>query len=143
MDIISGLAAASQALEIAKQLREFDKSFQDAEYKLKIAELYTALSDTKMALADAREALQSKDATIADLKRVQAGKMRTVAYKGFNFGIDAKGEPIGRPYCNVCEQKTGLQVQISNVHGVIYCSQCKTTHPASPKELPREFWPSS
>ncbi|RWI14450.1 MAG: hypothetical protein EOQ92_28880 [Mesorhizobium sp.] len=68
MDIVGGLAAVGQALDIARQLREFDKSFSDAEFKLKVAELYSALSDTKMALADAREAIQERDSEIRRLK---------------------------------------------------------------------------
>ncbi|TIU30705.1 MAG: hypothetical protein E5W27_00020 [Mesorhizobium sp.] len=113
MDIVGGLAAVGQALDIAKQLREFEKSFADAEFKLKIAELYSALSDTKMALADAREAIQETDSEIKRLKAVADSKVTTVRIGQYNFGINSDGKPSSLPFCPNCEQTQGLQIQIS------------------------------
>jgi hypothetical protein len=135
MDIVSGLAAAAQALEIAKQLREFDKSFSDAEFKLKIADLYTALSDTKMALADAREAIQERDAEIRRLKEVQSGKLPIVRKDGFSFGIE-NGKVNRTPFCPTCEQ-AGRQLQFSVIHGdTMYCSTCKRVEQRIPAPPP-------
>ena len=39
MDMVTGIAPY-QALNIAKQLKEFEREFKDAEFKLKIADLY-------------------------------------------------------------------------------------------------------
>jgi hypothetical protein len=64
MDLIQGLAAASAAIGIAKDLREIDRSVDEASYKLKIAELISALADTKIALADAKEKIMPIEAEL-------------------------------------------------------------------------------
>ena len=69
MDIMTGISALSQALNIAKQLKEFEREFKDAEFKLKIADLYSSLADAKIALADAKIELDAKEAEIERLKR--------------------------------------------------------------------------
>ena len=68
MDLMTGLAAASQGLSIVKELRDIDQSVDAATFKLKIADLMIALSETKITLADAKEALSEKDATIKQLE---------------------------------------------------------------------------
>lgn len=50
MDIVGGLAAASQALGIAKALRGIEKDYDAATYRAQIAELIDALTDAKLAL---------------------------------------------------------------------------------------------
>jgi hypothetical protein len=60
MDIMVGFSAVSQALNIAKQLKEFEKQFDSAEFKLKIAELYSTLADAKIGLVDAKETIDAK-----------------------------------------------------------------------------------
>lgn len=55
MDIMTGLATASQAIKLANDLRGNGKAMDAAEFKLKIADLTVALSDIKMALSDAKE----------------------------------------------------------------------------------------
>ncbi|MCM2561010.1 hypothetical protein M8756_01880 [Lutimaribacter sp. EGI FJ00015] len=142
MDIMTGLSAAAKALEIAKSLREFEGKLNDATFKHQIAELYTALADAKMALADARQELSDKDAEIARLKAVDASKMRTVSYNGYNFGIGADGKPIGRPFCPVCEKTKGIQVQITrglSKHDL--CPSCKAVYGTGgyPWKLPDDF----
>lgn len=67
MDLAGGLAAVSQALGIAKALKEIDKSFDVATHKARVAELYEALAEVKMALSDAREELHTKDGEIRRL----------------------------------------------------------------------------
>ena len=68
MDVMTGLAAASQALGIAKDLKELDASIGKAEFKLKIAELTEALADTKVALSEAKMSLAEKDTAISNLE---------------------------------------------------------------------------
>ncbi|SEN79899.1 hypothetical protein SAMN05216227_102531 [Pseudorhodobacter antarcticus] len=72
MDLIQGLAAASAAIGIAKDLREIDRGVDEASYKLKIAELISALADTKIALADAKEKITSLE---AELDRTTKGDL--------------------------------------------------------------------
>jgi len=65
MDIMTGISAVAQALNIVKSLREVEKGFDAAEFKLKIAELNSTLADAK--LADAKTEIDSKQAEIAAL----------------------------------------------------------------------------
>jgi hypothetical protein len=67
MDMISGIAAASQAVGLVKELKEIDPGVDEASFKLKIAELVEILADTKIALSDAKTALSEKDIEIRSL----------------------------------------------------------------------------
>ncbi|TPN45327.1 hypothetical protein FJ976_24135 [Mesorhizobium sp. B1-1-9] len=140
MDIVGGLAAVAQALDIAKQLREFDKSFSDAEFKLKIAELYSALSDTKMALADARGAIQDKDTEIRRLKSLADSKVKTVRVGQYNYGIGPDGNAASLPFCPTCEQTRGLQIQLTHsLGGHNQCPSCKGVYNGRDTQLPAGF----
>ncbi len=68
MDLIAGIAAVSNALEIARALRAIDKSYDLAEAKAQMADIYMALGDAKIALSDAREAIAGRDQQIKDLE---------------------------------------------------------------------------
>jgi hypothetical protein len=136
MDIITGLSAASSAINIAKQLKEFEKKFNEAEFKLRISELLLSLADVKESLADARQTILDKDEEIRALKAAKAASMRTVSYRGYNFGIDAEGKSIGRPFCPVCEKK-GIQIQLvraTSRHDI--CPSCQAPYSDHPYKLP-------
>jgi hypothetical protein len=96
-DILTGLAAVGQALDIARALRSFEKQINDSEFKMKIADLHGARADAKMALAEAKTMLADKDEEIVSLKRVQSGKMEVVNYRGYNLGSIAKAKPLRCP----------------------------------------------
>lgn len=140
MDIVAGISAAAQALDIAKKLREFDQDFKGAEYKLQIAELYTALAEVKIALADAQSEIQAKQAQIERLEAVTANRMRTIRVQGFNYGIGEDGRPLGKPFCPVCEQTSGMQIQISDgLAGHDLCPKCQGIFDARKTNLPSGF----
>jgi len=146
MDIMGGLTALSTAIDIAKSLKDLENQFQGSEFKLQVAELRAALADAKIALADAREALSDKDREIAALKAVKNSQRPVVQYRGFNFGLDENGDSIGRPFCPVCEQKSGLQVQISRgttKHDL--CPNCKGIYGSNgyPWRLPDDQLPKN
>ena len=111
MDIMTGISALSQALNIAKQLKEFEREFKDAEFKLKIADLYSSLADAKIALADAKIELDAKEAEIERLKRTHRRlEEETVEIRGYRYP-KSEGEPMQHPFCPVCQQKEGLLIQ--------------------------------
>ena len=142
MDIMTGLTAISQALDIAKKLKNFENELNDAEFKNQLADLYMALSDAKISLADARQLVADRDAEIASLKAVASNKMRTVSYRGYNFGIDEDGKSIGRPFCPVCEKKQDMQIQITRGVGKHdLCPSCKGVYGTGgyPWKLPDGF----
>ncbi|UXN57782.1 hypothetical protein [Phyllobacterium zundukense] len=62
------LATASQAIKIAKDLRDIARDVNSASYKAKMDELYGGLADIKIALSDAREELHEKDTLIKKLQ---------------------------------------------------------------------------
>lgn len=68
MDIMTGLAAAAQAVDITKKLRDLSAELDTATYRAQIAELYSNLADVKIALSDAKEALHERDQEIRRLK---------------------------------------------------------------------------
>ena len=69
MDLISGLAAVSQAVQLVKDIKGIDRSVDEAAFKLKLAELTVALADTKIALSDAKVTILQKDEELNELKR--------------------------------------------------------------------------
>jgi hypothetical protein len=142
MEIASGLAAASQAIELLKTLRAADKAMSEADFKMKIADLVGLLSDAKIALAEANVALREKDDEIARLTAVQNAKAPTVFYKGYNFGLTDDGEPMGLPFCPTCEKLRGDQIQMVHImHGLHRCPVCKTAISGVPRSLPPEMIP--
>ena len=137
MDIMTGISAISQALDITKKLRDLDKKFDESEFKMQISDLYLALSDAKIALADAKLELSNKDAEIDKLKSVHNSKMPTVTYKGYNFGIDEDGKDIGRPFCPVCEKTKDIQIQLIRVSSrADLCPSCNAPYSGYPYRLP-------
>ncbi|PZX11657.1 hypothetical protein [Celeribacter halophilus] len=68
MDILTGLSAATQAIGIAKELRDIDRSVDESSFKLKLAELTDALADTKIALADAKALVAELEVQISEIR---------------------------------------------------------------------------
>lgn len=112
MDLMLGLSAANQALEIVQRLRDISKGLDEAETKLQLADLYGKLADVKVALADAKVSLQDKDESIRDLSERLAFKEELVERGGFKYRKDADGKPFGGPFCPACEVKHGQFYQI-------------------------------
>ena len=144
MDIITGIAAASQALDAVKKLRDLEKNFDAAVFRMEIANLMIALSDAQIALVEAKQTIQDRDAEIRRLTEVQSGKMPVVKHMGYSFGIDPNGRPIGLPFCRTCEQRTGEQNQLSEMgHRTILCSVCHSIASDAPTALPQSMWPQA
>ncbi|WP_125255476.1 hypothetical protein [Brevundimonas fluminis] len=126
-----------------KGLIEVNAQLDKAELKARLAEIYTSLADTKIALADAQAALAAKDAEIARLTTREREKPATVSYRGYTFGLNADGTPIGRPYCPVCEQNGRLIQLVRATSTRDLCPSCKAPYNGHPWQLPKERWPSS
>lgn len=140
VDVVAGLAAMAQAIDIVKSIREMDKSLDDAQVKLRMAELYSALTDAKMALADAKMDLQAKDAEIARLKEVVADRVPTIRIGEFNFGVGLTGEVYRWAFCNTCEQTSGLQIIVApGPGGRNICPKCKGVYDGRATSKPAGF----
>jgi hypothetical protein len=129
MDIMTGISAVAQAMNIVKGLREIDKGFDAAEFKLKIADLYSALADAKVALADAKTEIESKQTEIEALTAQFQVRTATVEYKGYKYERGADGKPVGYPYCPVCESNGKMiQTAYSGAHRELSCPRCKAAY---------------
>ena len=131
MDIGAGIAAATQALGIAKALRTIEKSYDEATYKAQMSELICALSDAKLSLSEAREELAEKDKEIERLKA--SFEVRESLVKGpgdYKFFTDSDGHPVGFPICPRCEAADGRIVQLKQDNVIIQakCPVCSTPY---------------
>ena len=130
MDIMIGISAVAQALNIANWLRGIEKGFDAAEFKLKIADLYTALADAKLALADAKTEIESKQGEIEALTAQFQVRTATVEYRGYKYERSPDGKPLGYPFCSVCESN-GKMIRTTYGGGVrteVQCPRCKAVY---------------
>src|SRR6266478_2814329 len=81
MDLMTGIAAATKALEALKAIREIDKSFDTATWKAKVAELMGSVADTKLALIDANDTIRTLEKEKKDLGEKLALKAEKTIYK--------------------------------------------------------------
>lgn len=129
MDIAAGIAAATEALGIAKALRAIERNYDEATYKAQVSELICALSDAKLSLSEAREKLADKDKEIEQL--VQSFEARADLVKGpgdYKYFVDVSGNPLGFPVCPTCEAK-GRIIQLKQDQIIIQakCPVCSTS----------------
>lgn len=104
MDIVGGIAAASQALGIAKALRSIEKDYDAATYKAQIVELIDSLSNAKLALIDARENATELEKEIERLRATFEAKGKLVKGEGgYSYFVGENGKALGFPVCPSCE----------------------------------------
>lgn len=131
MDIVSGIAAVTQGLGIAKALRSIEKSYDEATFKAKIAEVIESLTDAKLALAEAKDAMAAKDKEIERLKAAFESKAKLATGDGgYSYFADDSGKPVGYPVCPKCEQVNGRIIQTKeNEHsGKSRCPACSEVY---------------
>lgn len=131
MDVISGLAAASQALGIARGLRTIEKGYDAATYKAQIADLINSLTDAKIALSDAKDTLAERDKEIARLKanfELKSGLVKGIG--DYNFLANEDGRPVGYPVCPKCENVDGRIIQLKEheASGKARCPACSDVY---------------
>jgi hypothetical protein len=130
MDIMTGLSAVAQALNVANWLRGIEKGFDAAEFKIKIADLYSALADAKVSLADAKTEMDSKQAEIDALVAQFQVRAVTVEHEGYKYERGPDGKPVGYPYCPVCES-SGRMIRTTYTgkeRGEVCCPRCKAVY---------------
>lgn len=129
MDIVSGIAAVTQGLGIAKTLRGIEKNYDEATYRAKVAEVIEALTDAKLALAEAKLIVSEKDREIERLKESFNLRATLVSDCGdYKYIANDLGEPLGFPICPRCEVLDGRIVQLKQDGGLINarCPACST-----------------
>ena len=128
MDIISGLAAIKQTLDITKDLRNIDARISDAEYKLRLADLVELLLEAREALQDAKERERLLNEEVAKLKGKLDRKPLLRDRDGLLFEINESGAQVGDPFCNQCFVKEDKLYRLQygpHNFGSHKCSNCK------------------
>ena len=113
MDIVGGIAAATQAVTIIRSIRDAERALDAATLKAQLADLIAKVADTKIALSEAKEALQLKDGEINRLRRAFEERAElVVGPDDYKYRRRSDGEPTGYPMCPACEAVDGRIVQL-------------------------------
>lgn len=145
MDILGALTVVRQTLDITKDLRNIDLKISDAEFKLKIADLVERVLELRGALMDAQEREHGLRKEIVALKEIASLRAALRDTNGLLYEINAAGEKVGEPYCNLCFIKEEKQIRMRHhaaglrIAAQYKCDNCKTsiiTGPALPYPSP-------
>jgi hypothetical protein len=128
VDIMTAIAAASQAVDLVKSLNELGKQYDQAEFKAKAAELLSNVADLKVTLVEANDAIRERDTEIERLKGAFQLKEKTIRIENaFLYEMDDKGRPFGPPFCPRCEQVDGFMIKVVKADGPMgnmACPRC-------------------
>lgn len=127
MELAAGLAAATQAISIAKSIKDADKALDHATLKAKLAEIISELADVKISQVAFIERIHELEAEIARLKLSDADFSNLVEESGYFYRREGNGL-IGWPACPTCasnEKRLNFLVQNGGVEKA-KCPSCKT-----------------
>lgn len=130
IDIAGGIAAATQAIDIAKALRGIEKNYDSATYRAQIAELMDALSNAKLALIDARENAAELEKEIERLRKAFETIETLVKGEGdYSYFAGEDGKPLGFPVCPSCEAEGRIvQLKQDGPTETGRCPTCEKSH---------------
>ena len=127
MDIPLAIATVTQAIGLARAVKDMDTILVTAEYKGKMADIISAMADVKIALTDAKLKISELESQIMQIKRHSADFIKI---DGFSYDKDEAGQSTGDPYCPVCEQREGMILKLHQNINLSrhpwYCGACKT-----------------
>lgn len=128
MEILAGIAAAKQALDIARAMRGLEQSYDQATVKAQLVDLIDSLSDAKLALTEAREVLNDRDKEIALLKaNFELSGALVKAEGDYRYFTGENGKPLGFPVCPSCEiDGSIIQMKQDGASFDARCPKCKT-----------------
>lgn len=138
MDLMAGIGAVTQAIGIAKTLKQVEQAYDEATYKVKIADLIDALTDAKLALAEAKESMSAKEAEIRNLQAAFAKLGELIEADGdYKYFVDENGNPRGYPICPKCEHSGSIvQLKQAGKAAQARCPVCATTFDPVVSHLP-------
>lgn len=142
MDVIGGIAAATEGLKLINELRKIDKEVDKADLKLRLVDLADKLLDAKQALQTAQETEFELRAEIAKLGEKLELKARLKDQNGQLFELDNEGNGIGALYCNLCYVKEEKLYRLRHFeakqgsYAHYHCDNCNTNIVTGPS-LPR------
>lgn len=132
MDLMMGLSAIKQTLEITKELRSIDDKIVVAEFKLRISEIVDRLLDAKQALLEAQERESELRKEASELRATYSFKAKLRDSNGLLYETDETGSQIGEPYCNLCSAKDEKLIRMRHhpakvgYYAGYKCDNCKT-----------------
>lgn len=138
MDVMMGLSAIKQTLDITKELREIDGKINVAELKLRLSDIVERLLEAREALSDAKETERELRAEIRVLKAKLSAKPRLQDENGLLFELNDNGERIGEPYCNLCYVKEDRLYRLRHFeakpgsYAHYHCDNCRTNVATGP-----------
>ena len=89
MDIGAGISAATQALAIARTLRDVERAYDAVTLKGQIVDLMDKLLDIRSAFQDAQQELTHSRSEIENLKSAFQTRSTTVSQGGFRYEANA------------------------------------------------------
>ena len=140
MDLLTGLTAIKQTLDITKELRNIDGKINVAEFKLRLADMVGRLLEAQEALQDARERERDLQHEIRGLKEALIKRGKLIDENGFLFELDTDGAKVGQPFCNLCHVRENKQFRMRHFHAntsygeSYWCDNCKTRIEIGPKK---------
>jgi len=132
MDILMGISAIKQTLDITKDLREIDEKVVVAEFKLRLSDIVARLLEAQDALYDAKERERALRLEIERLKSELAKRPSLKDVNGLLYELDQSGGHVGEPFCNLCHVKEGLLLRLRHfeakqgTYAHYHCDNCKT-----------------
>ena len=127
MDIIGGMNAANQALNMINELRKLDKEMDKADLKLRLVDLADKLLESKQALQDAQQREFDFKAKITQLEAELAERGDFEDEDGLLHELDNDRKRLPGPFCNHCYVKEGKLFRLifgSDMRGAYRCSNC-------------------
>ncbi len=128
MDVVANL---SNAIEIAKKLRELSKKIEEADFRMLLADLTDQLGDAKLQAANLKIELAEALGKISELERraAQVASAEPQVHDGAYVFGDAS-----RHYCTGCYDARGQKSLLNelkapwNSFGKWQCPVCDTTY---------------
>ena len=132
MDILGGIAAATEGLKLVNELRKIDKELDKAELKLKLVDIADSLFNSKQTLQDAQEREIGLNRQIRDLETKLAFRARSEDQNGLLYELNNDGDRTGEPFCNLCFVREDKQFRMRRILATVswgehyLCDHCKT-----------------
>lgn len=147
MDIIGGIAAATEGLKLVNELRKIDKEVDKADLKLRLVDVADKLLDSKQALQEAQSLEFELRKEVEQLEEALTLKARLKDENGLLFVVDAGNTMIGEPYCNLCYVKERILLRLRHFDASegsyphYQCDNCKTVIATGPsRPMPPSRW---
>ena len=95
MDILGGIAAATEGLKLVNELRKIDKEWDKAELKLKLVDIADSLYNSKQTLQDAQEQEVELNRQVKTLEAKLAFRARSEDENGLLYELNDDGGRTG------------------------------------------------